>query len=72
MRIPRLQVYWGHSHELLPVIFCLKMTKYFPELFGRVLSHAFGAPFQTQAPCERAGTMALARDSICDVSMTRK
>jgi peptidoglycan/xylan/chitin deacetylase (PgdA/CDA1 family) len=49
MRIPRLQVYWGHAHELLPVIFCLKMTKYFPQLFGRLLSHAFGATFLTQA-----------------------
>jgi peptidoglycan/xylan/chitin deacetylase (PgdA/CDA1 family) len=49
MRIPRLQVYWGHAHELLPVIFCLKMTKYFPQPFGRLLSHAFGATFVTQA-----------------------
>lgn len=57
MRIPRLQVYWSHAHELLPVIFCLKMTKYFPQVFGRLLSHAFGAKFLTQATWEQAGTI---------------
>ena len=63
MRIPRLQVYWSHAHELLPVIFCIKMTKYFPQLFGRLLSHAFGATFQTQTTWERAGTMVPGRSA---------
>jgi peptidoglycan/xylan/chitin deacetylase (PgdA/CDA1 family) len=64
MRIPRLQVYWSHAHELLPVIFCIKMTKYFPLLFGRLLTHAFGATFMTRDTREAGSSKGTGRSAI--------